>query len=256
MFNSVMDDSDYEGSDLPKVGVTEGSIKYLAIMHPPEVYINANGETRYLVYIKKREIDNIFSRLINGKWVEIKKDAYSFSNSCHACQDGRADLYIFRKNHSGNYDLISRTPKGFSPPNAFGQISLSTANLKDRIVATGSQEVGFFDNAFNNTNFGVTDNLLYLVRLNESGIKGYTIDLSSGNNLMQYEDINTPLAYEYKSEYKTIVSDKTPVYSVEMKFSGDAPNEKTGKIEKYNRIKTFKYDATKDSFKLISESKY
>lgn len=256
MFYPTMEDNDYEGSNLPKTGIVENKNKYLATMYPPEEYTNASSESRYLVYIKKREIEKNVEALINGKWVKIENGTYSFSNTCHVCDGAKADLYIFKKNQDGKFELIARTPKNFSPPNVFGDVYLNISNLKKRIVDTGDQEVGFFDDNFNNTNFGVTDSLLYLVRLNESGIKGYDIGLSSGDNLAQYEDINTPLAYEYKSEYQTIVSDKTSIYSVEMKFSGDAPNEETGRIENYNWIKTFKYDATKDSFKLISESKY
>ncbi|HGH3561914.1 TPA: hypothetical protein ACJK7B_002681 [Acinetobacter baumannii] len=256
MFYVSMEDNDYDGNELPKVGIKETKKEYLALMYPVEQYKNANHEDRYLVLIKKREIDKDSYTIINGKWKKIDSSTYNFSDICHTCSSAKADIYIFKKSVNNKYDLVSRTSSNFSPPSAYGDLDLNIKGLGDRIVETGINEVGFFDDSFSNTNYGVTDNLLYLIRLNESKISGYSIDLSSGTNDGQYGDDNSPLSYGYSSVYKTLESPNSQVYPVEMRFKGDVFSEKTGKIENYNKIKRFKYNPLKDKYELISETDY
>ncbi|WP_151745526.1 hypothetical protein [Acinetobacter calcoaceticus] len=256
MFYVSMEDNDYAGNELPKVGIKETKKEYLALMYPLEQYKNAHNEDRYLVLIKKREIEKDSYTIINGKWKKIESNTYNFSDTCHACSSAKADIYIFKKSVNNKYDLVSRTSSNFSPPSAYSDLDLNIKGLGDRIVKTGINEVGFFDDSFSNTNYGVTDNLLYLIRLNESKISGYSIDLSSGTNDGRYGDDNSPLSYEYSSVYKTLESPNSQVYPVEMRFKGDVFNEKTGKIENYNKIKSFKYNPMKDKYELISETDY
>ncbi|WP_151803990.1 hypothetical protein [Acinetobacter bereziniae] len=256
MFYVSMEDNDFDGNELPKAGIKEAKKDYLALMYPIEQYKNANNEERYLIFIKKREIDKDSYTLIDGKWKKIESNTYSFTNTCHACYSAKADIYIFKKNVNNKYDLVSRTSPNFFPPGAFGDLNLNIKGLGDRIVKTGTNEVGFFDESFSNTNFGITDNLLYLIRLNESKISGYSIDLSSGTNAGQYGDENSPLSYEYTSTYKTVETSNSQVYPVEMKFKGDVFNEKTGKIESFNKIRSFKYNPVKDKYELDFETDY
>ncbi|MBJ8499598.1 hypothetical protein [Acinetobacter oleivorans] len=255
MFYVSMEDNDYDGNELPKAGIKETKKEYLALMYPVEQYKNANHEDRYIVLIKKREIDKDSYTIINGKWKKIDSNTYKFSDTCHACSSAKADIYIFKKSVNNKYDLVSRTSSNFSPPSAYGDLDLNVKGVGDRIVKTGINEVGFFDDSFSYTNYGTTDNLLYLIRLNESKISGYHIDLSSGTNDGEYES-NSPLSYEYSSVYKTLESQTSQVYPVEMRFKGDVFNEKTGKIENYNKIKRFKYNPMKDKYELISETDY
>ncbi|MFW1815999.1 hypothetical protein ACG9X6_15280 [Acinetobacter guillouiae] len=256
MFHASMENDEYEGHDLPKAGIKEFGKVYLAMMYPPEEYKNANGETRYLVYIKKREIGKQEYQLVDGKLRKIDLNIYDFSETCHACDSARAELFIFKMDNKGTFDLIAKSNTKFIPPSTYGDNYLDIKNLKNRIVKTGSGEVGFFDDSFGYTNRGITDTLLYLVRLNENQIKGYSIDLSAGSNLGEYGG-DSPLSYEYSSEFITVSENELlKDYPIQLKFKGDAYIEKTKKIEKYNKIKIFKYNVTKDSYELSSEVNY
>ncbi|WP_436661072.1 hypothetical protein [Acinetobacter sp. P1(2025)] len=248
----ALDDQDKLTDDfkLPQVGVNDAKTQYLAFLYPPEPYKNANNEDRYLVYVKKREIAQSFDE-------HDRPDGYGFSDTCHACSSGRVDLYIFKKNANGTYDLVSRSKNNLDYASTYGDVALDVKGLSHRIVKTGENEVGFFDTTFHASHYGATDNYLHLIRLNETEVKGYLIAESSGDNSGSYgEDEQSPLSYEYSSEYRTVEQPNVQDYPVEIKYKGDHYNEDKEKVEKFNKINRYVLNRVKGEYVLSSSQNY
>lgn len=255
MFHATFESKDEEEIKLPHIGIEENSQEYLAILHPAEVFKNNSGEDRYLIFVEKREIGKAVSEIENGKLVEKSSNFYEFSEGCHACE-GNADLMIFKKNNQGNFDLVSKNINSYTPPSQYGIINLNIENLASRIVKIGKNDVGFFDDSYTYSNDGGSDTLLHLIKLGDDAIQGYNIDIVEGSNEGTY-DQNSPLNYSFKGEYR-VKTDQPDLksYPIEIKFKGDILDEKTDKFVKYNKIKTYQFNNSKNTYSITSEKSY
>lgn len=252
MFNVTID-GDYEGEDLQKAGVREGGQEYLVLMHAPEMYKNADKADRYLVMMEKLEISNKKHQFVGGRFVEVgRSSSYSIGNTCHACVP-KVDLFIFKMNKDSSYELVSKTPKGFEGHGHYGRVAFNIEDIGERIIKTGKNEVGFFDDSLTYMTQGVSDTALMLVRLNEKKIDAYFIDHVEGTNGMAYGD--SPMTYEFSATWK-MVNNSSETYPVEIKFSGDVYNSKIDRYVDYKKIKTFQYSSAKDRYVLVSERTY
>lgn len=252
MFNPSIDD-EYEGSDLQKAGVREGDQEYLILMSEPEKYKNSDKEDRYLVMTEKLEISNKEYQFINGNFVETGRSiSYGIGNSCHACEP-EVDLFIFKMNEDSSYELVSKTPKGFKGNGQYGRASFNISDIGARIVKTGKNEVGFFDDSLSYMSNGVSDTSLILVRLNEKKIDAYFIDNVAGTNSMAYGD--SPMTYEFSATWKT-VNNSSEAYPIELKFSGDTYDSDTNRYVDYKKIKTYEYSVVDDKYILVNERNY
>lgn len=170
--------------------------------------------------------------------------------------EGKADLIIFKKNNQGNFDLVSKNINSYTPPSQYGIINLNIENLASRIVKIGKNDVGFFDDSYTYSNDRGSDTLLHLIKLGDDAIQGYNIDIVEGSNEGTYEQ-DSPLNYSFKGEYK-VKTDQLDLksYPIEIKFKEDILDEKTDKFIKYNKIKTYQFNSSKNTYNMTSENSY
>lgn len=254
MFDARIQANDYEGHDLPKVGVKSNGIEYLALMHPIQEYKNAVGEDRYLVFIEKREIEKDESEFINGKWVKVRSVFYDFSNTCAACY-AEIDFKIFKKLSDGKFKLISSSQSGYKSTSGNGIADINISNLKNKVIKVGENKVGFF---YTSSSFshGLQTTNLNLIVLDENQIKDFYIDVVSSDDSGRYTD-ETPLSHTLKGEFK-LKEDYLVggYYPIEIKFEGDIYDEKLEKFINYNKIDIFEFSLKENSFKLKSSIDY
>jgi len=254
IFHVSMDDDNYEGSKLPRVGIKENGKEYLALMHPIQEYKNAFGEERYLLFIEKREIGKNEYQLVNGKWEKINSLFYGFSNTCHACY-AKADLRIFKKNQSNQYQLISTSQKDYETNGGYGVADLDISDLKNKVKRIGESKVGFF-NTSSDLSYGVETKSLNLVVLDENQIQDYTIDIVGSDDSGRYTEFS-PLSHTLTSEWYIDESkDGKPYYPINIKFMGDTYDEESEKIIDYNKINIYQFNSRKNGFELTSSQNY
>ncbi|MFU8927577.1 hypothetical protein [Acinetobacter puyangensis] len=253
MFNASMEDDQYDGKQLPQVGIIEDNETYLALMYPYEQYKNAFGEDRYLVLIEKREIDKNEFQLINGKFKKIESQFYGFSNTCHACY-AKADLRIFKKIDSGKYELVSSSQKDYEPSNGYGVINLDISNLNTKIKNIGRSRVGFF-RVSSDFSHGLETTTLNLISLDENQIRDFYIDIVGSDDSGRYL-VESPLSHTLESDWRIVEEKEDPYFPIEITYKGDTYDEKTEKIVKYNKVNMYEYSDKEAVFKLKSSRDY
>jgi len=254
MFNALIESKDYDGSDLPKVGINNNGKEYLALMHPVQDYKNALGEDRYLVFVEKREIEKRESEFINGKWVKAQSIYYDFSNTCHACY-AEIDLKIFKKINDGGFELVSSSQNGYESVSGYGVADLDISDLKNKVKKVGGAKVGFFHTS-SVFNHGLETINLNLVVLDENQIKDFYIDIVGSDDSGKYTE-ESPLSHTLKGVFRLkediLVNGYHPI---EIKFEGDTYDVKSEKNINYNKLNTYEFSLKDNNFKLKSSKDY
>lgn len=254
MFNAPIQDGDYEGHDLPKVGIKSNGKEYLALMQPVQEYKNALGEDRYLVFIEKREIEKNEHEFINGKWIKVQSIYYDFSNTCNACY-AEIDFKIFKKISDGKFELISSSQNGYVSGTGYGVADIDISNLKNKVKKVGETKVGFF---YTGSSFshGLKTTNLNLIVLDENQIKDFYIDVVGSDDSGRYPE-ETPLSHTLRGDFKLKEDYLVDgYYPIEIKFEGDTYDEKFKKIVDYNKLDVYEFSQKENKFKLKSSKDY
>lgn len=254
MFNALIQDDDYEGHQLPKVGIKSNGKEYLALMHQVQEYKNALGEERYLVFIEKREIEKNKHEFINGKWVKAQSIYYDFSNTCNACY-AEIDFKIFKKLGDSKFELISSSKNGYESVSGYGMADIDISNLKNKVQKVGETKVGFFHTS-SSFSHGLQTTNLNLIVLDENQIKDFYIGVVGSDDSGKYAD-ETPLSHTLRGDFELKEDYLVDgYYPIQIKFKGDVYDEKINKFVDYNKIDLYEFSLKESKFKLKSSKDY
>lgn len=253
LFDPLLEDENYEGKELKSVGVKMNGKEYLALYRPPEQYRNKDGEVRYLVYVERRNIQLNNIKFINGKFVKIPHAVtYGFSETCHICFSNE-DLFIFKKNTDGKYELISKNNENLEL-SSFGISSLNISNLSSNIINIKEDAVGFFF-IIGSGNMGFWEGHRGAIILNEkTPISTVMVDIAEESSEGAYGD--SALATSYDSTARVLEGEPTKFgfYPIEVKFKGDYKDG--DKFIKYNKIKKYEMQNDRRNYKEVSSVDY
>lgn len=228
MQNTFVNDEDIE--KMPHVGLGEvDGMQQLALMHPIVTYTGLDGQPRYLVIIER---------------VQLNEDGSLFAGHALASP---VDLYTFKSDITGGYQLVSRSIDGEQFGGSWGRTSLDTEQIKGHIKPLGRNLLGVIvSDGFGN--MGSMEERWSALHLPEDDYIGlYQVGDKSGDNGGAVEE-NSPLAYSFDSTSE-IVNNGGKYYPIRLTYTGDKPDDKHhNRIIKINGSKIVNFDPVKKTY--------